>query len=57
MNAEREMYQELLSEHEDLLALLAQQDCEKKFLQQALAELGGNDAIEKAIHQAEATLL
>ena len=57
MNAEREMYQELLSEHEDLLALLAQQDCEKKFLQQALAEFGGNDAIEKAIHQAEATLL
>ena len=42
---------------EDLLALLAQQDCEKKFLQQALAEFGGNDAIEKAIHQAEATLL
>jgi hypothetical protein len=53
MKQEREMYQELLCEHEDLLALLAQQDCEKKCLQQALAEVDGNDAVEKAILKAE----
>lgn len=53
MNAERESYQDLLVEHEDLLALLAQQDCEKKCLQHALAEVDGNDAVEKAILQAE----
>jgi hypothetical protein len=43
----------LLEEHEDLLALLAQQDCEKKCLQLALAEADGNDAVERAILQAE----
>jgi len=53
MNQEREIYQELLCEHEDLLALLAQQDCEKKCLQQALAKVDGNDAVEKAILKAE----
>ena len=53
MNSEREIYQELLEEHEDLLALLAQQDCEKKCLQLALAEADGNDAVERAILQAE----
>lgn len=53
MKQEREMYQDLLAEHEDLLALLAQQDCEKKCLQQALAEANGNDAVEKAILEAE----
>ena len=53
MSQERDMYQELLCEHEDLLALLAQQDCEKKCLQQALAEVDGNDAVEKAILKAE----
>jgi len=53
MSQEREMYQDLLAEHEDLLALLAQQDCEKKCLQQALADADGNDAVEKAILEAE----
>ena len=53
MSQEREMYQDLLSEHEDLLALLAQQDCEKKCLQQALSDANGTDAVEKAILTAE----
>lgn len=53
MSQERQMYQDLLAEHEDLLALLAQQDCEKKCLQQALADADGNDAVEKAILEAE----
>lgn len=53
MKQEREMYQDLLAEHEDLLALLAQQDCEKKCLQNALAEANGHDAVERAILEAE----
>ena len=53
MNQEREMYHDLLAEHEDLLALLAQQDCEKKCLQQALAAADGMAAVEKAILDAE----
>lgn len=53
MSQERDMYQDLLSEHEDLLALLAQQDCEKKCLQQALTDADGKDAVERAILAAE----
>ena len=51
---EREMYQDLLIEHEDLLALLAQQDLEKTSLQAALVTCAGQEAVEKAIIDAEA---
>lgn len=50
---ERKMYHDLLAEHEDLLALLAQQDLEKTSLQAALLNTGGHDAVDKAILEAE----
>ena len=50
---ERAMYLELLAEHDDLLALLAQQDLEKTSLQSALSRVAGNDAVEAAIQEAE----
>jgi chromosome segregation ATPase len=51
---ERKMYQDLLVEHEDLLALLAQQDLEVTSLQSALIHSVGEEAVEKAILHAEA---
>lgn len=50
---ERQVYQDLLSEHEDLLALLAQQDLEKSSLQYALVKSAGEEAVENAFIQAE----
>jgi len=50
---ERNMYQELLVEHDSLLALLAQQDLEKESLNTALADAAGTDAVEAAILEAE----
>lgn len=50
---EREMYRELLEEHDDLLALLAQKDLERECLQSALLDHAGQDAVEKAIMVAE----
>jgi len=50
---ERDMYSELLGEHEDLLALLAQMDCEKKYLSAALEEVKGKDVVERIINEAE----
>ncbi len=55
LKREKKSYQDLLTEHEDLLALRAQQDCEKKCLQQALADAAdhGVGAVERAILAAE----
>lgn len=53
LKRKKKSYQDLLTEHEDLLALRAQQDCEKKCLQQALADADGMDAVERAILAAE----
>ncbi len=53
ISQERTMYSDLLAEHEDLLALLAQTDCEKKCLQQALANAEGSDAVDRVISEAE----
>ena len=50
---ERKMYHDLLAEHEDLLALLAQQDLEKTSLQAALTDSVGQDAVDMAILEAE----
>jgi hypothetical protein len=50
---EREMYQQLLAEHDDLLALLAQQDLEMASLNDALAKAAGQSAVNAAVQQAQ----
>ena len=50
---ERMMYSEALQEHEDLLALVAQQDLEKSCLREALVEVAGNEAANNAMKRAE----
>jgi len=52
---ERQMYLEFLSEHEDLLALLAQHDIERAFLKSFMAERLGEDVVDQAIQEAEKT--
>ena len=50
---ERMMYSETLQEHEDLLALVAQQDLEKSCLREALIEVAGDDVANDAMRRAE----
>jgi len=50
---ERAMYLELLAEHDDLLALLAQQDLEKASLNAALSRVAGPEAVDAAMSDAE----
>lgn len=50
---ERAMYLELLAEHDDLLALLAQQELEKNSLNAALTEAAGPQAVDAAMADAE----
>lgn len=50
------MYQDLWSEHEELLALLAQQDCEKRCLEEELLSSVGQNAIDKAMESAHSKL-
>ena len=50
---ERMMYNETLKEHEDLLALVAQQDIEKSYLREALIEVAGDDVANDALKRAE----
>jgi len=50
---ERQMYLEFLAEHDDLLALLAQQDVETQVLKEALGQVGGEDVVERAVEKAE----
>ena len=50
---ERRMYLEFLGEHDDLLALLAQQDLERACLKEALCKAGHEDAITEAVQRAE----
>jgi hypothetical protein len=54
---ERKMYLELLSEHDDLLALLFQQDQERASLRAALADAGGQEAVDKAMEEAQSQSL
>ncbi|GAX09718.1 hypothetical protein FisN_19Lh186 [Fistulifera solaris] len=49
---ERSVYFELLSEQDDLLALLAQQDLMESCLKAALCRLGGAEAVEEAAQEA-----
>ena len=53
IHEERQMYQELLAEHDDLLALLAQQDLEKASLHSALVDAAGMHAVDAAIQEAK----
>ena len=50
---ERLVYRELLAEHDDLLALLAQQDLLKESLKDSLTRKGGRTAVDAAIQEAE----
>ena len=50
---EREMYNELLTEHEGLLALLAKQELMRASLETALFQIGGQHAVDMAISEAE----
>ena len=50
---ERGVYQELLAEHDDLLALLAQHDVVREMLNDALARVGGQGAVDAAMREAE----
>lgn len=50
---ERNVYFELLAEHDDLLALLAQHDLLRTVLVDALANSGGQASVEEAIASAE----
>mmetsp|Transcript_2205 Transcript_2205/g.6128 ORF Transcript_2205/g.6128 Transcript_2205/m.6128 type:complete len:264 (-) Transcript_2205:302-1093(-) len=54
---ERKMHMELLEEHEDLLALLTQQDTQKESLMSALQSVGGEKAVNAAIQEAESKAL
>ena len=53
MQKAREVHRALQVEHEDLLALLAQQEEVKRSLENALAQVGGQQAVEAAIREAE----
>ncbi len=50
---ERKRHREDIAEYEGLLALLAQQDLEKKCLREALVEAAGADAAREAVRNAE----
>ena len=50
---ERSVYFDLLTEHDDLLALLAQQDLLKESLMSALTRIGDESAVEAAVQEAE----
>lgn len=50
---ERMMYSETLKEHEDLLALVAQQDLEKSCLREALVKVAGDAAASDALKRAD----
>jgi hypothetical protein len=51
---ERSMYYELLAEHDDLLALLAQQDIVRVCLCSALTDADGPEAVDAVMYKAEA---
>lgn len=53
IHEERQLYLELLAEHDDLLALVAQQDIEKETLQEALLHAVGREAVDEAFKTAE----
>lgn len=54
---ERKLYQEVLSEQEELFALLAQRDVQLECLKNALIEAVGQEAVDKANEEAEASTI
>lgn len=50
---ERAMYQDLLEEQDELLAVLAQQDLLKAVFKDALARFGGQSAVDEATQEAQ----
>lgn len=50
---ERKMYLEFLSEHDDLLALLAQNDLEREYLKDALSKSAGSEAVDEVLRTVE----
>jgi chromosome segregation ATPase len=52
----KSLYQDLWTEHEDLLALLAQQDCEKRCLEEALVSSEGHEALDRVMASAQEKL-
>lgn len=50
---ERAVYSELLLEHDELLALLAQHDVYRSALNAALERVGGPEAVQEAVREAE----
>eukprot|EP00934_Nitzschia_sp_Nitz4_P001698 Nitzschia sp. Nitz4//scaffold160_size51814//6417//15104//NITZ4_006908-RA/size51814-augustus-gene-0.69-mRNA-1//-1//CDS//3329537839//1698//frame0 len=53
MQEERKMYLEILAEHDNLLALLAQQDLERSCLKDALVDKAGPEVVEKVLQDVE----
>lgn len=54
---ERKMYLEFLTEHDDLLALLAQNDLERECLKDALSKAAGTDAVDEVLRTVEGKAL
>jgi myosin heavy subunit len=52
----KSLYQDLWMEHEDLLALLAQQDCEKRCLEEALVKSEGHEALDRVMSSVQLKL-
>lgn len=50
---ERSMYSSLIEEHDDLLALLAQHEIVRSTINSALAKIGGPQAVDDAMREAE----
>jgi chromosome segregation ATPase len=57
MEEERQLYREFLTEHDDLLALLAQNDLERDHLRKALATSAGSDVLAQVLAEVEALTL
>ena len=57
MEEERRMYREFLSDHDDLLALLAQNDLERDHLKKALVKTAGSEVLDRVMEEVEAMAL
>ena len=57
MEEERRMYREFLSDHDDLLALLAQNDLEREHLKKALIKSAGSEVLDRVLEEVEAVAL
>lgn len=56
VKVERNLYRNLLEDHEELLSVLAQQDLEIDSLRSGLEDLGGEEAVDEALRQVEANV-